>query len=200
MLSDGRQDLTKHPDLKSGIAGGLIFNPVIVLIKLKVYIFHRIILICESYPFFHAVDETGPESILIGAADMQIGHIRIQIRLPLGVIGIRVDPGADIIQLHLCRIPDIDAVDRDGREQQQKGENHVDCEDDENSKEGEVTALVSQKFISHQQFLLFPIMFAYSGALCNDLNGDQIEIPETSEVTFSGHGNIKWRSYLNLIG
>lgn len=142
MLGDRRQEITEHPDLKRSVAGGFIFNPVIVLIKLNVNVFHRIILACELYPFFHTVDEAGPEGILIGTADMQVSHVGIQVCLPLGVISIRIDPCADIIQLHLGCIPDVDAVDLDRKEQQQKGEQHVDGEDNKSGEGRKVAAFI----------------------------------------------------------
>lgn len=52
---------------------------------------------------------------------MQVCHVGIQVGLPLGVEGIRIDPGADIIKLHLGCIADVDAVDLDGSEQEHKG-------------------------------------------------------------------------------
>lgn len=117
MLRNGRQKSAEHPDPEGGVTGGFVFDPVLILMKPEINIFHGIIFAREPYPFFHAVDEAGPEGILIGAADMQVSHVGIQVCLPLGVVSIRIDPGADIIQFHLCRIPDVDAVDLDRKEQ-----------------------------------------------------------------------------------
>ncbi len=50
--------------------------------------------------------------------------------------GIRIDAGADIVQLHLCRIADVHAVDFDGSEQQHEGQDHVDGHDDEDGEKG----------------------------------------------------------------
>lgn len=52
---------------------------------------------------------------------MQVCHVGIQVSFPLGVEGIRVDPGTDVVQFHLGCIPDIDAVDFDGSEQEHEG-------------------------------------------------------------------------------
>ncbi len=54
--------------------------------------------------------------------------------------GIRIDAGADIVQLHLCRIADVHAVDFDGSEQQHEGQDHVDGHDDEDGEKGHVPA------------------------------------------------------------
>lgn len=48
--------------------------------------------------------------------------------------------------------------------------------------------------------LLFPIMLADSGSLCNDPDGDQVEVPEPAEVACPGYGDIKRRSDLDLVG
>lgn len=52
---------------------------------------------------------------------MQVCHVGIQVSFPLGVESIRVDPGTDVVQFHLGCIPDIDAVDFDGSEQEHEG-------------------------------------------------------------------------------
>ena len=43
------------------------------------------------------------------------GHhiIGVKVCFPLGVEGVRIDAGADIVQLHLGRIADVHAVDLD---------------------------------------------------------------------------------------
>ena len=46
--------------------------------------------------------------------------LEIKVRLPLGMEGIRIDAGADIVQFHLGCIADVHAVDLDGSEQQQE--------------------------------------------------------------------------------
>lgn len=142
MLRNGRHKSAKYPDPEGGVTGGFVFNLVFILMEPEINIFHGIILACEPYPFFHAVDEAGPEGILPGAADMQVSHVGIQVCLPLGVISIRIDSCADIIQLHFGRIPDVDAVDLDRKEQQQEGEQHVDGEDNKNGEGGKVAAFI----------------------------------------------------------
>ena len=43
-------------------------------------------------------------------------------------------------------------------------------------------------------------MLADSGSLCNDPDGDQVEVPEPAEVACPGYGDIKRRSDLDLVG
>lgn len=86
---------------------------------------------------------------------MQVCHVGIQVGLPLGVEGIRIDPGADIIKLHLCCIADVDAVDLDGSEQEHEGQEHVDGQDDEDSEKGKVPALIPDDFFMHRFLLYF---------------------------------------------
>lgn len=86
---------------------------------------------------------------------MQVCHIGIQVCLPLGVEGIRIDPGADIIKLHLGCIADVDAVDPDGSEQEHEGQEHVDGQDDEDSEKGKVPALIPDDFFMHRHLLYF---------------------------------------------
>ncbi len=86
---------------------------------------------------------------------MQVCHVGIQIGLPLGVEGIRIDPGADIIKLHLGCIADVDAVDLDGSEQEHEGQEHVDGQDHKNSEERKVPALIPDDFFMHRHLLYF---------------------------------------------
>lgn len=43
-------------------------------------------------------------------------------------------------------------------------------------------------------------MFAHSGSLRNNPDGNQVEVPEAAQITLSGYGNIKGCSNLYLIG
>ena len=86
---------------------------------------------------------------------MQVCHVGIQVGFPLGVEGVRIDPGTDVVQFHLGCIPDIDAVDLDGSEQEHEGQEHVDGQDDENSEKGKVPALIPDDFFLHRLLLYF---------------------------------------------
>ena len=66
------------------------------------------------------VYEAGPQSLLVGGTQVQVGHVGVKVRLPLGMEGVRIDAGADIVQFHLGCIADVHAVDLDGSEQQQE--------------------------------------------------------------------------------
>lgn len=43
-------------------------------------------------------------------------------------------------------------------------------------------------------------MFAHSGSLSNNPDGNQVEVPEAAQIALSRHGNIKGCSNLYLIG
>ena len=80
---------------------------------------------------------------------MQVCHVGIQVGFPLGVEGVRIDPGTDVVQFHLGCIPDIDAADFDGSEQEHEGQ------DDENSENGKVPALIPGDLFVHRFLLYF---------------------------------------------
>ena len=75
---------------------------------------------------------------------MKVCHIGIQVCLPLGMEGIRIDSCADIIQLHFSCITDIDAVDFDGGKQQQEGEQHIYSQYDEYGEIGQFPTFIFQ--------------------------------------------------------
>ncbi len=120
MLRDGREQFPEHADLKNGITGHHIFDLVGILVELQADVLHPVIFIGKPYPFFHPVYEAGPQSLLVGGTQVQVRHVGVKVRLPLGMEGIRIDAGADIVQLHLGCIADVHAVDLDGSEQQQE--------------------------------------------------------------------------------
>ena len=80
---------------------------------------------------------------------MQVIHVGVKVCLPLGMEGIRINAGADIVQLHLGRIADVHAVDPDGGEQQHEGKDHVDGEDDEDSEKRYIPAFLFKYLLMH---------------------------------------------------
>ena len=120
MLRNGREQFPEHADLKNGITGHHIFDLVGILVELQADVLYPVVFIGKLYPFLHPVYETCPQSLLVGGTQVQVSHVGVKVRLPLGMEGIRIDAGADIVQLHLGCIADVHAVDLDGSEQQQE--------------------------------------------------------------------------------
>ena len=159
MLRDGREPFPEHADLKNGITGHHIFNLVGILVELQADVLYPVIFVGKLYPFPHAVYESCPQCFLVGGAQVQVSHVGAKVCLPLGMEGIRIDAGADIVQLHLGRIADVHAVDLDGSEQQHEGQDHVDGKDDEDGEEGHVPAFVPEYLLIHGSPPLLPVMF-----------------------------------------
>ena len=121
MLRDGREQVPEHPDPEGRVAVHHIFDPVGMLAELQADVPNRVVVAGEPYPLLHPADEACAQGILVGGAQVQVGHIGAEVRFPLGVEGVRIDPGTDVVQFHLGCIPDIDAVDFDGSEQEHEG-------------------------------------------------------------------------------
>ena len=117
MLCDRRKGISKRMDGKIRITGNDIFNFIRMLAKFQLDIAYCVILSGKGDTFFHAVDKASLESLLVSCAQVKVGHVGIQVGLPLGMEGICVNSGADIVEFHFCRISDIDAVNLYGGEQ-----------------------------------------------------------------------------------
>lgn len=104
--------------------------------ELQADVAYSVVVIAQLNPLLQSTYEPGPQRILVGGAKMEVSHVGIQVCLPLGVEGICIDSGTDVIQLHFRCIADVDAVDLDRGEQQQEGKQHVHGQYDEDGEIG----------------------------------------------------------------
>ena len=149
MLRDGREQLPEHLYPEGGVTGHHIFDLAGILVELQADVLHRVIFVGKLYPLLHPIYEAGTQGFLVGGAQVQVSHVGVKVCLPLGMEGIRIDAGADIVQLHLCRIADVHAVDLDGSEQQHESQDHVDGKDDEDGEKGHVPAFILKYLLIH---------------------------------------------------
>ena len=134
MLDNGWEQSPEHPYLEAHIAGDHIFDLSGILVELQVDVADSIDVVGKGNPFGHPVHESGFQRVLVCGTQVDVRHIRVQVCFPLGVEGIRIDPRTHVIQLHLCRIPYVHAVDLDRCIKEQETKDHVDCQYDEYGK------------------------------------------------------------------
>ncbi len=149
MLRDGREQVPEHPDPEGRVAVHHIFDPVGMLAELQADVPNRVVVAGEPYPLLHPADEACAQGILVGGAQVQVGHIGAEVRFPLGVEGVRIDAGADVVQLHLGRVADVHAVDLHGSVQEQERHQRDGRQDDEEREEGHVPAFVPYGLLVH---------------------------------------------------
>ena len=149
VLRDGREQVPEHPDPEGRVAVHHIFDPVGMLAELQADVPNRVVVAGEPYPLLHPADEACAQGILVGGAQVQVGHIGAEVRFPLGVEGVRIDAGADVVQLHLGRVADVHAVDLHGSVQEQERHQRDGRQDDEEREEGHVPAFVPYGLLVH---------------------------------------------------
>ncbi len=149
MLRDGREQVPEHPDPEGRVAVHHIFDPVGMLAELQADVAHRVIVAGETHPLLHPVYEACAQGVLVGGAQVQVGHVGAEVGLPLGMEGVRIDAGADVVQLHLCGIADVHAVDLHGSVQEQERHQRDGCQDDEDREGGHVPAFVLYGLLKH---------------------------------------------------
>ena len=81
----------------------------------------------------------------IVAAGVECVQVLAEVGLSLGAEGVSIDAGAQVVQLHLRAVADVDAGDADGGIQQQEGDQHHGSYDKEAGVDGDVASLVMEE-------------------------------------------------------
>ena len=141
---NGGVGVAEHVDIELDIAGEYILHPVACYMECKVDVPYPVVirgkgdLVCESV--CHHVFQHGG----IIAAGVEGIQVFAEIGLPLGTVGVRIDAGAQVVQLHLCAIADVDAGDADGGIQQQEGNQHHDPHHKKAGKDRNIPAVIPE--------------------------------------------------------
>ncbi len=80
---------------------------------------------------------------IVGAGVKSI-QVFAEIGFPLGTVGIRIDAGAQVVQLHLGAVADVDAGNPDGGVEQQESYQHNDTHHKETGENGNIPAVIPQ--------------------------------------------------------
>ncbi len=107
----GRVGLSKHPDIKFHIAAEYIFYPVILKVKLQADVFHTVILCRKGNFACQAIRHCLRQHLRVIAGGIQRSKILRKIDLPLRPVSIRIDTAAQVVELQLGAIADIDTGD-----------------------------------------------------------------------------------------
>ena len=109
-LRDDRILPAKHEDIKLCVTAEHIFNPVAHHGKVKTDIPDMVIVGGQGDFAVQSILHTLLQTSGIGCTLVKCLQIFAKIAFPLGAVGIRIDGCAQVVQLHLRAVADIDAI------------------------------------------------------------------------------------------
>lgn len=144
MPGNGGIGVTEHINIELGITGKDVFHPVAVHMEGQADISNPVILCLEGDFIGKPVRNGLLQHLYIVGAGVKRTQILAEICFSLGAVSIRIDAGAQIVQLHLGAVPDIDAGDPDGGVEQQESYQHNDTHYKETGENRNITAVIPQ--------------------------------------------------------
>ena len=142
MPGDGRVLAPEHADVELGITGEDVLHPAVCHMEPQVYVPDGVIIRGEGELVRQPVSQGAFQHGYIIAAGVEGIQVFAEVGLPLGAEGIRIDACAQVVQLHLRAVPDVDAGDADGGVQQKEGDKHHGPYYKEAGVDGDVAPLV----------------------------------------------------------
>ena len=136
--------MAEHVDIELHVAGEYILHSVACHMEREADIPYLVVIRGKGdlagEPVCHHVLQHGG----IVSAGVEGIQVFAEVGLPLGTVGVRIDAGAQIVQLHLCAIADVDAGDTDGGIQQQEGDQHHDPHHKKTGKDRNIPTVIPE--------------------------------------------------------
>lgn len=187
MPCNGRIGVAEHINIELGITGKDIFHPVAVHMEGEADISDPVIFRLERDFVGKPVRDCLLQHLHIIGTGVKRIQVFAEIGFPLGAVGIRVNAGAQVVQLHLGAVSDVDAGDPDGGVEQQESHQHGYAHHEETGKDGNIPAVIPQFPAdavdqSFHGFLLFPIMLTDTGAAGYYVDPHKVEVPKAAQL------------------
>lgn len=145
MPGDGGVLPPEHPYEELGIAGKGVLHAAAQDTEPEPDILDGIVICGEGYlvcqPVCHGLFQHGH----IAAVGIEGVQVLAEVGLSLGAEGVCVDAGAQVVQLHLGTVPDVDAGNADGGVQQQERHKHYSSYNKEAGVDGDVAFLAAEQ-------------------------------------------------------
>lgn len=149
----------EHTDEEFGIAGKGVFHAAAGDTEPEPDVPDGIVIRGEGnlvrQPVRHGLFQHG----YIAAVGIEGVQVFAEVCLPLGAEGVCIDACAQVVQLHLRTVPDVDAGDADGSVQQQEGDYHYYAYDKKAGVDGDVASLVMQETCSLAAVCVLQVVF-----------------------------------------
>lgn len=145
---DSRVLVPEHADVKLCVTGENILQSAVDHMEPEMDVPDGIVICGEGELVCQPVCYGAFQHGGIAVAGIEGVQVFAEVGLPLGAEGVRIDAGAQVVQLHLCAVPDVDAGGADGGVQQQEGDYHHYTYDKKAGVDGDVASLVMQETCS----------------------------------------------------
>lgn len=144
-LGDGGITVPEHTHIEINIAEEDVLHPVAHHIELQADVGYLIVLCGERDLLRQAAGDSGLQHFRIIIAGIEGAQVLLEVGFPLGAVGVRIDGGAQVVQLHFGAVADVDAGDPHRGVQEQERDEHDDPDYKEAGKESNLAPLVAKR-------------------------------------------------------
>ena len=144
-LCDGGVAVAEHSDVKIYITIENIFHPVAHHIELQADVGYLIVLGGKRDLLRQAAGDSGLQHFRIVIAGIEGAQVFLEVGFSLGAVGVRIDGGAQVVQLHFGAVADVDAGDPHRGVQEQERDEHDDPDYKKAGKESDLAPLVAKR-------------------------------------------------------
>ena len=144
-LGDGGITVSEHAYIELHITIEDVLHPVAHHIELQADVGYLIVLCGERDLLSQAAGDSGLQHFRIVIAGIEGAQVFLEVGFSLGAVGVRIDGGAQVVQLHFGAVADVDAGDPHRGVQEQERDEHDDPDYKKAGKESDLASLVAKR-------------------------------------------------------
>ena len=144
-LGDGGVTVSEHAHIELHITIEDVLHPVAHHIELQADVGYLIVLCGKRDLLRQAAGDSGLQHFRIVIAGIEGAQVLLEVGLPLGAVGVCIDGGAQVVQLHFSAVADVDAGDPHRGVQKQERDEHDDSDHKEAGEESDLAPLVAKR-------------------------------------------------------
>ena len=143
-LCDGRVVVPKHPHIELYITIEDILDSVAHHIELQADAGYLVVVRGKRDFGGQSAGHRGLQHFRVVTAGIEGAQVLFKVSFPLGAVSVRIDGGAQIVQLHFSAVSDVDAIDPHRGIQQKKGNEHHYADHKKAGEESDFTPFVAE--------------------------------------------------------
>ena len=143
-LCDGRVVVPKHPHIELYITIEDILDSVAHHIEPQADVGYLVVVRGERDFGGQSAGHRGLQHFRVVTAGIEGAQVLFKVSFPLGAVSVRINGGAQIVQLHFSAVSDVDASDPHRGIQQKKGNEHHYADHKKAGEESDLTPLVAE--------------------------------------------------------
>lgn len=137
--------MPEHAHIEFHITEEDVLHPVAHHIELQADVGYLIVLCGERDLLRQAAGDSGLQHFRIVIAGIEGAQVLLEVGFPLGAVGVRIDGGAQVVQLHFGAVADVDTGDPHRCVQEQERDEHDDPDYKEAGKESDLASLIAKR-------------------------------------------------------